>query len=82
MCGSLLYSSRSVSKNEQSCHGGKELIDELSDRQALHQAIFSKRSVVVVVVVVGLGGVGAKLARKGLPAGSWHWEALPKTRFF
>ena len=53
----------------------------MSDRQALHQAIFSKRSVVVVVVVVGLGGVGAKLARKGLPAGSWHWQALPKTFF-
>ena len=32
---------------------------------------------VVVVVVVGLGGVGAKLARKGLPAVSWHWQALP-----
>ena len=26
-------------------------------------------------------GFGAKLARKGLPAGSWHWQALPKTIF-
>ena len=43
---------------------------------------FSKRIVVVVVVVVvGLGGFGAKLARKGLPAGSLHWQALPKTIF-
>ena len=30
--------------------------------------------------LLGLG-VGAKLARKGLPAGSWHWQALPKTIF-
>ena len=67
MCGSLLYSSRSVSKNEQSCHGGKELIDELSDVQALHQAIFSKRSVVVVVVVVGLGGGGNSLLERACP---------------
>ena len=22
-----------------------------------------------------------KLTRKGLPAGSWHWQALPKTFF-
>ena len=45
------------------------------------EAIFSKRIVVVVVVVVGLGVVGAKLARKGLPAVSWHWQALPKPFF-
>ena len=52
--------------------------------QALPKTIFSKRIVVVVVVVVvvvGLGGFGAKLARKGLPAGSLHWQALPKTIF-
>ena len=49
---------------------------EQHHRQALHQAIFSKRSVVVVVVVVGLGGVGAKLARKGLPAGSWPFQGI------
>ena len=39
------------------------------------------RIVVVVVVVVGLWSVGAKLARKGLPAASWHWQALPKSHF-
>ena len=42
---------------------------------------FLKRIVVVVVVVVGLGSGGEQLARKGLPAVSWHWQALPKTFF-
>ena len=45
------------------------------------EAILSKRIVVVVVVVVGLWSVGAKLARKGLPAASWHWQALLKPYF-
>ena len=25
--------------------------------------------------------MGVKLTRKGLPAGSWHWQALPKPFF-
>ena len=31
---------------------------------------------------VGGLGVVVKLTRKGLPAVSWHWQALPKTFFF
>ena len=31
-------------------------------------------------LLLGLGVV-VKLTRKGLPAGSWHWQALPKTFF-
>ena len=47
----------------------------------LQRAQVILRIVVVVVVVVGLWSVGAKLARKGLPAASWHWQALPKSHF-
>ena len=34
----------------------------------------------LLALFLGLG-VGAKLARKGLPAMSWHWQALPKSFF-
>ena len=42
---------------------------------------FFQRITVVVVVVAGLGG-RVEACSKGLPARSWHWQALPQTNFF
>ena len=38
---------------------------------------FPKELLLSLWLLLGLGVVGAKLARKGLPAVSWHWQALP-----